>query len=188
MPRLLYRLYCSFSHSVMSGSLATPQTVASQAPLSMGFPRQEYWSGLPFPSPGVLLNPGIEPMSPALQEDSLLLSHLGRNIPLLEKWYEKQSYPFISGYSIYRNKIKMLINAQKLSTFGILLFLRDGRGMIRGKTHRGFHYICSISFLNFQVGARICFIIVSPFYVFIFPLCFSNNNIRCLYCSSSQSL
>ena len=41
-------------------------TVASQAPLSMAFPRKEYWSGLPFPSPGDLLNPGIKPMSPAL--------------------------------------------------------------------------------------------------------------------------
>ena len=38
----------------------------------MGFPRQEYWSGLPFPAPGDLLNPGIEPMSPALQANSLL--------------------------------------------------------------------------------------------------------------------
>ena len=41
------------------------------APLSMGFPRQEYWSGLPFPSPGNFPNPGIEPRSPALQADSL---------------------------------------------------------------------------------------------------------------------
>ena len=44
----------------------TPWTTAHQAPLSMGFPRQEYWSGLPFPSPGDLPNPGIEPSSPAL--------------------------------------------------------------------------------------------------------------------------
>ena len=43
----------------------TPQTAAHQAPLSMGFPRQIYWSGLPFPSPGDLLNPGIEPATPA---------------------------------------------------------------------------------------------------------------------------
>ena len=48
-----------------------PWTVARQAPLSMGFPRQEYWSGLSFPSPGDLSNPGIEPRSPALQADSL---------------------------------------------------------------------------------------------------------------------
>ena len=43
---------------------ATPWTVARQPPLSMGFPRQEYWSGLPRPSPGDLPNPGIEPVSP----------------------------------------------------------------------------------------------------------------------------
>ena len=46
-------------------------TVAYQAPLSMGLSRQEYWSGLPFPSPGHLPNPGIKPRSPALREDSL---------------------------------------------------------------------------------------------------------------------
>ena len=47
-------------------TLATPWTVAHHAPLSMGFPKQECWSGLPFPSPGDLPNPGIEPPSPAL--------------------------------------------------------------------------------------------------------------------------
>ena len=52
-------------------TLATPWTVARQAPLSMGFSRQAYWSGLPFPSPGDLPNPGIEPGPPALQADSL---------------------------------------------------------------------------------------------------------------------
>ena len=50
---------------------ATPWTVAYQAPPSMGFSRQECWSGLPFPSPGDLPNPGIEPKSPALQADAL---------------------------------------------------------------------------------------------------------------------
>ena len=50
---------------------ATPWTVAYQAPLSIGFSRQEYWSGLPFPSPGDLPNPGIEPESPTLQVDAL---------------------------------------------------------------------------------------------------------------------
>ena len=49
----------------------TPWTVAHQGPLSMEFSRQEYWSRLPFPSPGDLPNPGIEPASPALQADSL---------------------------------------------------------------------------------------------------------------------
>ena len=56
---------------------ATPWTVAYQAPLSVEFSRQEYWSGLPYPSPGDLRDPGIEPMSPASsawQVDSLPLS------------------------------------------------------------------------------------------------------------------
>ena len=47
---------------------APPWTVACQAPLCMGFPRQEYWSGLPFPTPGDFLDPGIEPESPASPE------------------------------------------------------------------------------------------------------------------------
>ena len=49
----------------------TPGTVAYQAPLSMEFSRQEYWNGLPFPSPGNLPDPGIKPRSPALQADAL---------------------------------------------------------------------------------------------------------------------
>ena len=57
-------------HSVMSDSV-TPWTVACQAPLSLEFSRQEYWSGLPFPSPGDLPDAGTEPRSPALQENSL---------------------------------------------------------------------------------------------------------------------
>ena len=50
---------------------ATPWTVAYQAPPSIGFSRQEYWSGLPFPYPGDLPDPGIEPGSPAFQADAL---------------------------------------------------------------------------------------------------------------------
>ena len=53
-------------------TLVIPWTVASQTSLSMGFSREEYWSGLPFPSPGDLPDPGIESGSPALQADSLL--------------------------------------------------------------------------------------------------------------------
>ena len=52
-------------------TLVTPWTVAHQAPLSMGFSRQEYWSGLPFPSSRDLPDPGIKPGSPTLQADSL---------------------------------------------------------------------------------------------------------------------
>ena len=58
-------------------TLETPQTGAHQAPLSMGFPRHEYWNGLSFPSSGDLPDPGIKPVSSALQVDSLSLSCQG---------------------------------------------------------------------------------------------------------------
>ena len=58
--------------------LATPRTVARQAPQSMGFSRQEHWSGVPFPSPEDLPDPGTESASPALQVDSLLAEPLGK--------------------------------------------------------------------------------------------------------------
>ena len=57
--------------------LATQWTIALQAPLTMGFSKQEYWNGLPCPPPGDLPDPGIEPTSSVLQENSLLLSHQG---------------------------------------------------------------------------------------------------------------
>ena len=65
---------------IMFQLFVTPWTVACQAPLSMGFFRQEYWSGLPFPSPGHLADPGIEPRSPSLQADSLPSEPPGKNL------------------------------------------------------------------------------------------------------------
>ena len=65
-------------------TLATSWTVACQAPLSMGFSRQEYWSGLPFPSPGDLPDPGIEPRSPTFQADALPSEPPGKFIDLEE--------------------------------------------------------------------------------------------------------
>ena len=64
----------------MSYSFETPWTIAHQAPLSVGFSRQAYWSMLPFPSPGDLPDTEIEHASPTLQEESLLLSHQGSPI------------------------------------------------------------------------------------------------------------
>ena len=55
-------------------------TVAYQAPLSMGFSRQEYWSGLPFPSPGHLIDQGVESVSPTLQADALLSEPPGKSV------------------------------------------------------------------------------------------------------------
>ena len=62
----------------MPDSFATPWSVAHQAPLFMGFPRQEYWSGFPFPSAGDLPDPGIEPASPALAGGFLTTEPLGK--------------------------------------------------------------------------------------------------------------
>ena len=59
-------------------TLVTPWTLARQAPLSIGFSRQEYWSGLPLPSPGDLPDPGIKPRCPTLQADSLLTELWGK--------------------------------------------------------------------------------------------------------------
>ena len=74
----------------------TPWTVAYQAPQSMEFSRQEYWSGLPFPSPGDLPNPGIERGSPALQADTLLSEP--------QEPFKTRLFPSVPGQSIKHPK------------------------------------------------------------------------------------
>ena len=87
-----------------------PWTVAYQAPPSMGFSRQDYWSGLPFPSPGDLPDPGIEPSSPALQADALtseppgkhkIMVHLKSILPTLPyvRWIVNGNLLYDAGYS-----------------------------------------------------------------------------------------
>ena len=68
-------MFIAFSCLVVADSFVISWTVACQDPLPMGFLRQEYWSGLPFPSPGESSNPGIKSASPALRVDSLPLSY-----------------------------------------------------------------------------------------------------------------
>ena len=74
----IYSLFLLFSCSVMSDSFTAPWTIAHQSPLSMGFSRQEYWSRLPFPSPGDLPNPGIESESLHWQMSSLPVAPPGK--------------------------------------------------------------------------------------------------------------
>ena len=69
-----------FSHSVVSNSFLTPQTVNCQAPPSMGLSRQESWSGLPFPPPGNLPDPGIKPSSPALADGFFTAEPPGKSL------------------------------------------------------------------------------------------------------------
>ena len=77
---------CLLSHFSCGRLFEAPQTVAHQAPLLMEFSRQNYWSWLPFPTPGNLPNPGIKPtspVSPKLQVDSLPLSHQGSPMTII---------------------------------------------------------------------------------------------------------
>ena len=82
-------MVCLFSITVsvscnLAKLFATLWTIACQAPLSMGFPNQEYWSGLPFPPPGDLPDASIEPRFPALQADSLPSKPPGKPISFIE--------------------------------------------------------------------------------------------------------
>ena len=101
---------------------ATLWTVACQAPLSMGFSRQEYWSGLPFPLPGDLPNPGIEPVSPvvpALQMDSLQLDHQGSpRVPWLG------IKPVVEGRSLQQWAIREFYGLEVLYTV-LLIFIKS---------------------------------------------------------------
>ena len=85
---------------------ATPWTITHQAPLSMGFSRQEYWSQVPFPSLGDLPDPGIEPRFPALQADALTSEPPGKPTTLYEWW--------VLRFSVYHNtadyKMKIIHN------------------------------------------------------------------------------
>ena len=81
LDRLSPNPCCEVMHMMSSFScvqlFATLCTIACQAPLSLGFPRQEYWSGLPFPPPGYLPDPGIQPASPALAGGAFPSEHQG---------------------------------------------------------------------------------------------------------------
>ena len=89
----------------------TPWTVANQAPPSMGFSRQEYWSGLPFSSPGGLLDPRIKPESPALQAGSLPTKQF-----LDEETNENCSVSFNSGNVIIKITLQLECVCAKITS------------------------------------------------------------------------
>ena len=103
---------------------ATPLTIAHQAPLSMGYSKHEYWSGLPFSYPGDLPNPGIKPtssMSPELQADSLPLNDLGS--PIIQT--EKNKYCKLSLISRIKKERKGKRKKNIINTENRLVFARD---------------------------------------------------------------
>ena len=98
-----------------------PWTVACQAPLSMGFPRQGYWSGLPFPSPEDLPDPGIEPGSPALQTDSLPFEPPGKHGGRVGEVGIGSSFlPCFARRTWWKRKVKKNCSPQKTSNGGSL--------------------------------------------------------------------
>ena len=99
---------------VAQSLFATPWTVARQAPLFMAFPRQEYWSGQPFPPPGDLSHPGIKPVSPALHADSLPSNPPGKPSPIVS----------ITIYLLMSLRFLPLVqNSSGLQTYILLLLL-----------------------------------------------------------------
>ena len=117
----------------------TPYTVTCQAPLCMEFSRQEYWSGLPFPSPGDLPDsldertPRIEPASPALQVDSLPLSHMGSCCIILCIYSTKQIWDVIQlkEQKTKRNNQKNLKWDPKWKTMSMLIFRTQNINLFR---------------------------------------------------------
>ena len=82
----MYRCCCAVLCSVLSNCFATQRSVAHKPPLSMEFSRQEYWTGLPFPTPGDLPDPRIKPMSPALAGDYFTTEPQGKPLNLLREY------------------------------------------------------------------------------------------------------
>ena len=110
-------------------------TVVHQAPLFMGFPRQEYWSGLPFPPPGVLPDPGIKPtfpMSPVLQVDSLSTEPSGKPICKTPRRSNQSILKEISP----RCSLEGLMLKLKLQYFGHMMWRADSfeKTLMLGKT------------------------------------------------------
>ena len=101
---------------------ATPWTVAYQAPLSMGFSRQEYWSGVPLPSLGDIPNLGIKPRSPTLQADILLSEPPGK--PWKHELFVNFGNYSLVGYTVY----KYFLSSCGLSFRFIYSFLCSARG------------------------------------------------------------
>ena len=133
------------SRSVMSNS-ATRWIVEHQAPLSMGFSRPEQWSGLPFPSPGDLPNPGIEPRSPTLQADSLPSEAPGNPLSVVSELCTKSLQLCLNlcdlmDYSLAGSFVHGILQARTLEW--VAISSSRGSSYLRVRTH--ISYISCIS-------------------------------------------
>ena len=139
---------CMLSHFSRVQLFVAPWTVALQAPLSMRFSRQEYWSGLPFTSPGDLSNPGIEPGSHALQADSLPSEPPGKPQP--DRQVEVKSWRTLK--DMIKSSELILREQEVLGRF------KQENGTIWcivWKDHSGYHEECIVSpCYSQQVGSR----------------------------------
>ena len=125
----------------------TPRTAAHQAPLSIGFSRQEYWSGLPFPPPGHLPNPGIKPTSPALQADALTSELPGKPYLIIREMQIKTTMRYqLPSFTM------AVIKKQKIMSFGEkvekLELLCTAGGKVKWYSYYGKQYGGSTKNLN----------------------------------------
>ena len=119
-----------------------PWTVAHQTPLSMGFSRQEYQSGLPFPSPGDLPNPEIEPRSPASQADSLLSESPGLTIHVHVSPLSWISVPFRSPQSLEESSLCYIVGSHQLSILYIVVYICQSQPP--SSSHHPSELVCSL--------------------------------------------
>ena len=163
------------SHSVMSDSCTTPWTVAHQAPLSMGFSRQEYWSGLPFPPPGELLDPGIESKSPELTGGFFTTVIPRKQIKFTSKC------KVISISKFYKMRISKYFRQSEWSKQMFVIITFENKGF----THRQFYLLKWIHFcFNKEQGEKMWprHILITGFFgsnmncIFLLDYTFPKNN------------
>ena len=129
---------------------ATPQTVDHHAPLSKGFSRQEHWSGLPFPSPEDLPDPGIKPRSPMMQADSLGSEPLGPILHIAVGIYRSQS-PIHSSPTLPSGDHKGLFSASVgLFPFGRYVHLHPFLDSTFRRQHMIFAFPCLTYFIQYH--------------------------------------
>ena len=111
----------------------TPWTVAYRAPLSMGFSRQEYWSGMPFPSPGDLPDPRIEPGFPALEADALTSAPPGKPHKVIYFIFKTHQFPTLDPHqqpsnfqgNLSKSNTKFLLNPSTTLAIDLIFYLRS---------------------------------------------------------------